>query len=180
MIELAADETDDVVFLDLARRAMLGAALLTHSSVVHVVKIDSWFGDRWYSFAGKLEGAVGVRAADLRVPPFHPHRVRRESRFCLTGPAAEVPVTRPLHVARRSATNLNNSVRRLGESLTLGWYSGETAPSGRGAVMVYSSTARGTVGWYAGFERRREWEVVKRVGADEQLWAALLERGSGG
>ena len=178
MIPLPAQESDDAVFLALAAKSIVGTALLTSTPAVRVVKIDSWFGDRWYTFAGKAIGAFGVRDRDLKVPPFHPHRVVGEWRLRSSGAPVGPALDRRLHTLRTSGSNLNNSISRLGKSITLGWYSGDTAATGRGAVMVYSSTPHGPVGWYAGLERGSDWSVVKLVGADERMWAAVLDRGA--
>lgn len=178
MIQFPIEATDDAGFAALAQRAAVGAALLHSSDLLHVVKVDSWFGDRWYAFVCKAAGALGLRdPINLKVPPFHPHRVVLESRFRLDDPVAEVPITRPLHTLRSSESNMNNSIAKLGDSMTFCWYSGGTAEAGRGAVMIYSSTPHGPLGWYAGLEQRQEWAVVKLVGADERMWEAVLGRG---
>ena len=108
----------------------------------------------------------------MTVPPFHPHRVVGESRFRTGDPPEVVPVDAPLHAERPSASNLRNFVDRLGDAITIGWYSGDSASSGRGSLMVYNSTPRGAAGWYAGLQRRDAWRVVKLVGIGQREWDA--------
>lgn len=173
MVLFSADQSDDPAFLDLAGRAVHGGAALASSEFLHLVKIDSWFGDKWFRFAGKLGGAVGVHHRDFIVPPFHPHRVAAETRVRLKDQTL-VPLTRRIHTSRTSASNLRNAVARLGESITVAWYSGSSSATGRGSVMAYSSTPHGPTGWYAGLERRDEWTLVKLVGSDHRQWDAML------
>ncbi len=176
MMHLPHDLSDDAAFICLAEQATNGAAALVSSRYVHVVKIDSWFGDRWFSFSGKLLGAAGVRSRKLTVPPFHPHRVISETRFRTGDPAELVTIDKPLHTQRTSQSNLGNFIERIGDSITIVWYSGATQSSGRGSIMVYSSTIDGAAGWYAGLERTDDWRVVKLVGIDDREWALLLSR----
>ena len=144
------------------------------------MKIDSWFGDRWYGFAGKFLGIAGVHSErNLRVPPFHPHRVIAEARFRLVDPPGPVSFREPLHRPRSSESNLNNSIVRIDSSMTVGWFSGSTASNGSGSIMAYSSTAHGAVGWYAGLELRQEWSLMKLIGADARQWETILTRTSG-
>jgi len=174
MVRLPRDPSDDPAFTDLAERAVNGAAARSSAMLIHVVKIDSWFGDRWYSFSGKLLGVAGMRMAKLTIPPFHPNRVVSEVCYRNSGTPGPVAVETPLHAARTSQSNLRNFFEGMGDSVTAAWYSGATQAGGRGSIMVYTSTREGTSGWYAGLERRCEWRVVKHVGIDRREWEALF------
>ncbi len=180
MIYLLRDLSDDAAFIDLAEQAINGTAAIVASHLMHVVKIDSWFGDRWYSFSGKLLGIAGVRSHKLTVPPFHPHRVVSEVRFRTGDPAGEVAVVNPLHTERTSQSNLRNFVERLGESITIAWYSGDTKSTGQGSIMIYSSAADGVSGWYAGLTRTDGWRIAKFVGIERAEWDALYKNQSSG
>lgn len=124
-----------------------------------MIRIDHWFGPRWLGFCGKLYGIAGVRTrrgtARLTVPPFHPHRVQFAREFHLGEGGAFVDrgPDSSLHDWRNSHDNINRSMRRG----VYGWSSGDTASTGRGAVMVYVVTPHWSTAWYAGFERRTEW-----------------------
>ena len=176
VVRLPQHVSDDAAFVEIAERAISGAAALATARTLHVVKIDTWFGDRWFRFGGRL-WLVGVRPADLTVPPFHPHRVIAESRFCLTDPPEALVVPAPLHGLRTSEYNLRNKLALHGDATTFAWYSGGTATNGRGAVMVYSTTSAGHDAWYAGLVREDEtetWRLAKLIGADERQWEKML------
>ena len=57
MVHLPPSGSDDRQFLDVVGRAINGEAALVAAESLHLVKIDSWFGDRWYSFSGKASSA---------------------------------------------------------------------------------------------------------------------------
>jgi hypothetical protein len=169
---------DDAGFVLLAEKAVRGWASLVSATYLHVVKVDSWFGGKWYGFAGKALGALGVHhRSDLRVPPFHPHRIVAEYRFRMGDTPAWVPYDDYLHHFRSSDSNLRNRITRFGDSIAFAWYGGGTRDSGRGSVMGYASTPHGTLGWYAGLSRGDDgWKVVDLLGADQRQWAAMLGR----
>ena len=60
MIPLPHDSSDDPAFIEIARNAIAGDAARYVARFVHVVKLDAWFGDRWFGFSGKALGALGV------------------------------------------------------------------------------------------------------------------------
>jgi hypothetical protein len=181
MVRLPYNDSDDLQFIDLAERVINGEVALVSADVLHLVQIDSWFGDRWYAFSGKAIGRVEVHTPwRLKVPPFHPHRVVSEARFQIGDPPVLVAFKEPFHTLRSSEENLHNTFGGFapgGRSSTAGWYSGNSASSGRGSIMVYSysSTSHGAVGWYAGLERREQWDLVKLVGIDRRHWLTLFD-----
>ena len=177
MVRLPQHVSDDSAFIEIAARVISGAAAQAATRTLHVVKIDTWFGDRWFRFGGKTLGALGLRPRNLTVPPFHPHRVISESRFRLTDPPEALAVPDPLHGLRTSQSNLRNRIAQHGDATTFAWYSGGTATNGRGAVMVYSTTPAGHDAWYAGLVREHEteaWRLAKLLGADERQWEKML------
>ena len=180
MVRIPTNDSDDLQFIDLAERVINAEALLVSAEMLHLARIDSWFGDGWYAFNSKQLGAFGVHSfRKLRVPPFHPHRVVSESRFRLADPPVPIAFSAPLHTLHSSGSNdrhfFAGRLRRQGCGA---WYSGDSGSSGRGSIMVYSSTPNGTVGWYAGLERREEWQPTRLVGIGHRNWSTLLERQS--
>jgi len=176
-LHLPSDASDDPGFIDLAARAIYGAAVMASTKLIHVVKVDSWFGDCWFAFSGKAVGALGIRDYDtLRIPPFHPHRVMIEVRFRTSDPPESIAFDKALHTRRSSESNLKigNAVVRLDNSITIGWYSGNTSSSGRGSIMVYTSIESGSTGWYVGLKHDQEWGLVRLVGIVERQWAAMI------
>jgi hypothetical protein len=178
VVSLLRNESDDAEFIALAERVINAEASLVAAELLHLVRIDSWFGPNWYSFAGKAIGAVAVYSPPprFRVPPFHPHRVVSEERYRRDDPPVPVTIDQPLHGYRSSEENLHHWFGwfgRAGAFGTAAWYSGQSASSGRGSIMVYSSTPHGRTGWYAGFERRPRWDLIESVDIDPRHWLAL-------
>jgi hypothetical protein len=67
------DHGDDIGFIQRVRPIAAGVLRIAEPHTVYVVKIDSWFGDNWLGFTGKLVGKLGVaHRKTLRVPPFVP------------------------------------------------------------------------------------------------------------
>jgi hypothetical protein len=175
VIHLSHDSSDEPSFVELVERAMNETAAVTESELLHIVKIDSWFGERWYRFSGKILGAAGCWSGKLTVPPFHPHRVVSERLF-RTGDSDELlPIDTPLHAARTSQSNLKNFVERLGRSIAIVWYSGNTQNTGQGSIMAYTSGIDGVTAWHVGLEQADGWQVAKLVGIDRREWAKLLQ-----
>ncbi len=183
-VHLPLTASDDRLFIDLAEKVINAEAALISAEFIHIVKIDSWFGDAWYTFAGKALGALGVHSSfRLRVPPFHPHRVVSEHRFRCDDPLVPVAFRAPLHFLRSSEGNLHHMFGGIRHqtahrgSAIAAWYSGNSAAGSRGSIMVYSATPHGALAWYVGVERREEWDLVKLVGASRRHWETLLNGG---
>jgi hypothetical protein len=186
MVNLPTTPLDDPQFIELAAHAINGYAARVHCEFLHLVRIDAWFGRRWYEFAGKALGALGVHSRNLKVPPFHPHRVVSEERYRLADPPEPVRGYRRLHRYRPSESNLDNAIGWHGRNTTFAWYSGGSLASGRGAVMVYANTPHGSLGWYTGLVRRDGWDLAGRGGGEvrwepvtlagiaPRTWAAIL------
>lgn len=121
-----------------------------------VTRIDNWFGPKWLGFKYKLLGAFGVRAIvnldkswPLRVPPFHPHRVRAISCAVRAGDCSAWSLKDPpiLHIHQRSSDNgLRKFAHIAGDRTCAVWLGDDGA--GRWAVMVYRSGADGETAWY--------------------------------
>jgi hypothetical protein len=162
MIPLEANPTDDGPFLDLAGRLIVGAALANGFSDVVAVHIDHWFGERWLGFCGKLLGSAGVRSrrldGELTPPPFHPHRVLSARVYRLTEANSfeHWDDAGSLHGYRPSQANINRTFRR---NRVYAWYSGDTAATDKGVVMVYLVHRKWSAAWYAGFDRFPQWHL---------------------
>ena len=64
-LDLDLDEHDDPGYLDVVRPIMAGVLRVVAPPDAYVVKVDSWFGERW----------LGTDRKTLRLPPFVPARV---------------------------------------------------------------------------------------------------------
>jgi hypothetical protein len=164
MLELEAVASDDPAFLGLAGRLIDGAARSNGFDTLVVGHIDHWFGPRWLGFCGKLLGAAGVRSrrltGELTPPPFHPHRIHSVRGYGLDESEAFVygHDVEWLHGHRPSEANIYRTLRRR---RLYAWYSGDTAASDKGAVMVYLVHREWSAAWYAGFDKTPAWHLAR-------------------
>jgi hypothetical protein len=179
MLELEANSTDDVRFLDLASRLIAGAALSNGLSDVVAVHVDHWFGERWLGFCGKFLGSAGVRSrrldGELTPPPFHPHRVLSARVYRLTGAQTfeYVDDAKSLHGYRTSQANINQTFRR---NRLYAWYSGDTAATDKGVVMVYAIKKAENAAWYTAFHKVPIWHLGQTVGVSPRAVHEFIER----
>lgn len=167
MITLNAIESDDPAFVKLITAVLNGAVLRYNPTEIYVVQIDGWFDHKWLAFSGKVMGAMGVSMHRLTVPPFHPHRVSRQSYYRVDsstpGEYRMLPAE-ALHIEQWSESNLRRMIRHIsGEGLFL-WYSGDTKSGDRGNVLVYKTDAERELGWYVSFKKDLEWRVNRVKG----------------
>lgn len=125
-----------------------------------LIKIDNWFSVRWLRFSGKTLGAVGVSMSTLSVPPFVPSRVVSQKRFAATA-YNEVQAGPPIHIQVESTEAILRRVSRIAAGAALLWYSGCSEQSGRGAIMAYIPERDDYLPWYAGWAKRKKWELVQ-------------------
>jgi hypothetical protein len=137
---------------------------------IWVVRIDNFFDDRWFQFAGKVLGAVRlVRSDPLHVPPFHPHRVVSEHCFVRerdTYVAATAP--RRLHIAQHSEANekKERQLKRFGERAAFLWYSSASLTNGNASAMSYVIDGEDVRAWYATFGASNGWRPLHTVATD--------------
>ena len=69
-------EIDAIGFVHEVRAIVAGVLHVVAPAAYYLVKLDSWFGDKWLGFSNKLMGTAAVHYhRTLRVPPFVPARV---------------------------------------------------------------------------------------------------------
>lgn len=160
--EVPVLEGDDVGFIHALRDEL--AKELQPTEVTHLVQVDHWFGPRWLAFAGKVLGALGVWPRTLVIPPFRPTRILSERRFVRSqGNYLEVDVRAPLHIEQTSRDNLRRTVKSLGASTSMIWYSGDTRAAGRGCLMIYLHANGEGLATYVEIARRDgAWRVGRR------------------
>lgn len=148
---------------------------------VSVFSIKRWFGERWLGFRGKVVGALGVRCniwsekLSLRVPPFHPNRIklgltyRRGPRgYKLTPEVALNP-----YAKRSSESNTRLLLCDACGPGLYAWFTSGTRKMDRGSIMVYHIHPDGDAGWFVGFARTSHWQPTHRVGIGDPEWRVL-------
>lgn len=178
LVALHATADDDPSFIDKASRLATAASLTAGLSHVYAIHIDNWFGPRWLGFRGKTRGVAGIRNRTLKrslgVPPFHPNRVlasrghlRRED-----GLYADVEAASSIHIRVPSEFNIQRDIRR---DFLYAWYSGDSAATRRGVVMIYFQRGADCKAFYVAFDGDRDWEIDQHVGITRREVRALLD-----
>jgi hypothetical protein len=171
-IELPINDGDDPAFVRCVGRLLARDVLTAQPEQVYVLRIDNWFGDRWYGFRGKSHGAAGFRNKPgwkkrFIVPPFVPERVLSETCYERTGEGgyARTESARPAAVHQKGGDNLKRWLDRFTESGLMLWYSGNSASQDMASAMLYVNTPAVTDAWYLGVRRNeQQWQFHKGIG----------------
>lgn len=156
-VELSPREGDDPAFIDRVGAIFEGALRASAPAELWIVRIDGFFDARWFRFAGKMLGALGVHTTEeLVLPPFHPHRVVDETRVVdearvVTRAGASAQHAARLHRAQPSEANLQNVLTRGDRSAAFLWFSSESAQHGVASAMSYVVDGADSAAWYASF-----------------------------
>lgn len=168
-LELDVAEHDDPAFVTIVARVLNAAAELYRPEDVYVVQIDHWFDHKWLGFSGCRFSQCGTWLKPLlRIPAFHPHRVRRERyyRRRTDEPGGwQAAEGRRLHTDRRINPQERPRLQRISPAGLFLWYSGGTRNADRASLMLYFGRAAEQVGWYASFCRRDGWRFGQCKGA---------------
>lgn len=176
MISIQLTKDDDPRFVALVRRSVAASVRSFQPADVFVIRIDHWFDHKWFAFAGKLYGALAFHKPQrLTVPPFIPDRVVSEEVFTLGIDRATYNKSRAqsLHRYQHSGENLSRSIGHVSDSAVLVWFSGDTAHTDLGSLMVYAIQGETQHGWYASFRRGADWKLNKVRGLSR---AELISR----
>ncbi len=168
MITLDQTAFDASRFFDRVERFIAGAVALSRAKAVRVVQLDDWFDSKWVAFSGKLVGAVGFRARDLTIPPFHPHRVLRELAYRWDSSAAgyvPAPVAPLLHLTQSSESNTRRHRRVVVPGTACFWYTSASATNKRGALMAYVPAEDKYWVWYVALAQAEPaWRITRHKG----------------
>ena len=166
---------DDKDFIKLVNLVMAGVTVhYSVNEVVHV-KIKNWFDHKWLNYSGKsivpFEGGLlgphssfdNVWREKTCIPPFNPNRVLSSMYFYMeyTG---NTKIERVIHRRRSTTDNLHN---RIVDYFTDGlaiWFSSNTVANQRGSIMVYRVQNKRVHSWYASFEKKTVWQIMKTKG----------------
>ena len=175
---LSSEPNDDPGFLQLATALILGSIESTPARIC-LVKIDNWFDAKWLGFVGKCMGALGVGyPQDLRIPPFHPHRVLGQWDLVWDESSDDYrPSEQPaLHIYQTSESNFQRHARVvLGRSARLVWFSGNSLANGRGSLMVYDLREEVEEPWYVELTRGQPWQFGRCRGVSRGQLSRILE-----
>ncbi len=159
------DSTDNPEFLDRVNAIVTATAQRYRPAELRVFRIDNWFDAKWFGFAGKTLGALGVwgRTRPI-IPPFVRNRLTARSWFTYRQESAtyEYAGDGPeIHHQGSSGDNLQRAAKIIAPGAALYWYSGNSQTNGRGSLMGYIPINPPTYwGFYLGFERRETWQVA--------------------
>lgn len=165
-LALDLDDNDDIGFVHEVKPIIEGVLRVVEPPELYIVKVDSWFGDKWLGFSNKLVGAVGVQyRATLRVPPFVPARVisQRFLQRGTNGAYRDEDTTLKLHVEQTSEDNAKRLMSVVCPKAAVFWWTGSTRSNQRGVLMAYLPTPDGHNGWYAEFKKVSDWKVAQTL-----------------
>ncbi len=160
MIDIKNIEGDDAGFIMMTASIVTGIRKQIQPRSIRPIRIDNWFGEKWYRFSGKVMGAFGISKHQLTVPPFVPSRVAEESYWVRTGrdDYQRNDEFTPLHQAFSSEENMRRYFNIVCPDSAVIWYSSNTRSNGRGAVMVYiSSPGYDDTAWYVELIAKTKW-----------------------
>lgn len=157
-------------------RALNNAVQRSNPGEVYVVQVDGWFDDKWQGFSGTVMHEIAIWRDKLTVPPFHPSRILSERYFRLNPDLGQYAVAsaKPLHINQASAENLRRYIRGISSSGIFVWYSHISTDSDRASLMLYTVDRSDASGWYAGFARNAEWQLVQVKGTSRKAVATIL------
>jgi len=180
MPRIVPHESDDAEFIALIQPIVRGVVHAAEPQLVFLTRIDRWFDAKWVGFTGKVLGAFGYwrRSVDrCTLPPFVTNRVVGESCFEQSATGAYEPREHPpLHIPQWSERNEKRSILRVvGLPSILVWFSGATAESGHGSLMVYDWTPAEWRAWHATFRRDDRWRLLHTHGTSRDELERLSE-----
>jgi hypothetical protein len=162
-LALDLDDNDDIRFAHEISPVISGALRIVEPPEAYVVKIDHWFGAKWFAFSNKAMGAFGVHRGVLRVPPFVPARVQSQQLF-RRSPRSEYRPSESLiqlHIEQTSEDNARRKMSSVCPGAAAFWWSGDSRRARRGCLMAYLPSHEGYTGWYAEFLYNDRWVVSR-------------------
>jgi len=173
LVEVELQEGDDHAFVEIVRATANAVATRYSPTELITIKVDNWFGPRWFHFSGKTLGALGVHRKTLTVPPFVPARILWQHSY--RSPSFEIGISRsPLHIAIWSENALGRRFAEVAPETAVVWFSGNSSKNGRGAIMVYIHVKGECSGWYSGWVRNDVWQSEQLKGISRNELHSLL------
>jgi hypothetical protein len=172
MINLNITDQDDPKFIEIVCNLLNASVESLEPQEIYVVTIDHCFDHKWNSFSGVIDLQLGVWFGPLlRLPPFHPNRVRNELYFCrVESPSLDYEIKKAplLHKHQSSYRNLQRRLHQITPSGLYVWYSSDTKETDGASLMVYEIQGEKHMTWYVSFLKGRGWQVNKTKGITRQ------------
>ena len=184
---------DDYIFIQGLTRLVSEAIRQYNPAEVFLIRIDNWFDEKWFAFAGKAKVGIntGVDAVSsevrpfwkvrdsVTIPPFVPHRIIEESHMrhahgILSPAGADFRLVHPSH-KKRSSANLDNRLLDHSPSALFIWFSSKSSSNGRASMMLYRTHEQKVGGWYVSFMRDDDWHVNRVRNKNRDLIERLFQ-----
>jgi len=146
----ATTSNDDPEFIAIVKEIASGAAQVYSPAELYVFHVDTWFDFKWLRFIG-----------DDRLPPFRGNRIVSQRHYAISPNRVTETIASPLYDFWDRAASTSPRLRTISSSAVLVWYSGESALSRRGAIMLYRIDAGDIQSWYASFHVSSDWKMLK-------------------
>jgi hypothetical protein len=146
----ATTSNDDPKFIAIVKEIAAGAARVYSPAQLYVFHVDTWFDFKWLRFIG-----------DDRLPPFRGNRILSQRHYTISPDQVSETIASPLYDFWDRAASTSPRLRTISNSAVLLWYSGESALSKRGAIMLYRIDVGEIQSWYASFHFSGEWKMLK-------------------
>jgi hypothetical protein len=150
---------DDPDFLARVEQTLCGVLLSQRVEECVLVRIDNWFDHKWLGFTGTRVIAstspwsevikAEFHSAKVTLPPFSPGRVISKQAYRWEGYLERFVPThlrQAVHKKQRSQRNIRRYAADFGPSTVLVWFTGRSAPNGRGSLMIYTCKEGGMGG----------------------------------
>ncbi len=171
--KIELDESDDAAFVDIVNIISTYILEKEKSKEISITKIKNWFDHKWLNYSGqgvvpfdgggilKVDEAVEPKwRKKITVPPFNPNRVLLSKAY-FPNKIVNPTFLKAMHTWQESGYNLQNRIKDKSDKGLFVWYSSNSKLNKRGSIMVYTTNWGMVDTWYASFELRGEWRMVK-------------------
>jgi hypothetical protein len=159
-MRIDTEENDALGFI--VQIEALASALLRayRPAKLMLVKLDNWFGPRWLTFSTWVPARrEGFLAKHLDFPRFVPNRVEWQRKF-VAPLYDEVASGEPLHRSLDWVRQMSDMPRQTAYL----WFSGNSRKTLSGSAMVYLPVNERYRVWYASWNRRKVWQLLRTHG----------------
>lgn len=171
-IDIRVTDGDAAEYVRRVSDILDGILATTRPANVIAVKIDHAFDHKWLGYCGKIwEYVSRWQTDDLVIPPFIPDRVMSQRSFTWDeqkGGYVRCSDSGSLHRLQHSSDNVRRKISRLWGSVLLFWYTGDTADTGRGSMMIYHHGPAGDWSGYMSLSANNHWRHGRFKGISQR------------